>query len=406
MKPKILVLTTTFPRWKNDVDPPFVHELSRRLTSSFEVYVLTPHYPGAKYSERLDNIYVRRFLYFIPQWEKLAGSVGILPTLQRNKFYYLLIPFFLFAQIISSIILVRKIRPDVIHAHWIIPQGVIASILHKLFRVPVIVTAHGADVFSLQGKLVSKCKLIALKSACQVTAVSKALARLIKALDTHLAEPVVLPMGVDASFFSPEKRTRSIKEQYDIKGPFLLFVGRLTEKKGVVFLVDAMVDVVRFFPDAKLLIIGSGERETFLKEHVRRLNLSMTVVFVGGLSNQELPQYYASADIFVGPSIQIDKGDTEGFGLTFVEAAMSGCLVIGTKVGGIEDIVEDNKTGFLVPQRDTAALAQKVIWVVEHLSSLDSVRDNARKRCREKFDWEVVIAKYIALFNGCINMKE
>ncbi|MBM9513271.1 glycosyltransferase [Desulfogranum marinum] len=406
MKPKVLVLTTTFPRWKNDIDPPFVYELSKRLAASFEVHVLTPHYPGAKYKEMLGGISVRRFPYFIAPCEKLAGSVGILPTLQRNKFYYLLIPFFLIAQLIFSVIAVRKIRPDVIHAHWIIPQGVVASILQKIFGVPVIVTAHGADVFGLQGKFFRKLKQAALKSACQITVVSKALACQVKSIDSNLPEPIVLPMGVDASLFSLEHASQSIRKKYTIRGPFLLFVGRLTEKKGVIFLIDAMVEVIRLFPDAKLLIIGSGELAPLLQEHAIHLNLSRHVVFLGGISNHILPQYYASADVFIGPSIQIKKGDTEGFGLTFVEAALSGCLVIGTKVGGVEDIVADGKTGFLVQQRNATALAQKLIWMLEHLADLDDVKEKARERCRERFDWEVVSAKYLALFNECINAEK
>ena len=83
MKPRILVFTSTFPRWQNDTDPPFVYELCKRLTDDFDVHVLTPHYPGAKYEEIFCGVTVRRYRYFLPKFEKLAGSVGILPTLRR-----------------------------------------------------------------------------------------------------------------------------------------------------------------------------------------------------------------------------------------------------------------------------------------------------------------------------------
>ena len=123
MKPKVLVFTSTFPRWKNDTDPPFVFELCKRLTDEFEIHVLTPHYPGAKYEEIFGEITVKRFRYFLPKFEKLAGSVGILPTLRRNKFYLLMLPFFILAGFVSLLTYTRKIKPDLIHAHWIIPQG-------------------------------------------------------------------------------------------------------------------------------------------------------------------------------------------------------------------------------------------------------------------------------------------
>jgi len=88
-KPKLLVLTSTFPRWQDDTDPPFVYELSRRLTKDFSVTILTPHYPGARPHENLDGMEVYRYSYFFEKYEKLAGQTGILPTIRKHKLYLL-----------------------------------------------------------------------------------------------------------------------------------------------------------------------------------------------------------------------------------------------------------------------------------------------------------------------------
>ena len=96
-----LIVTSTFPRWKNDTDPPFVFELAKRLTNDFTVTVLTPNYTGALSYENIEGITVHRFRYFLKNFEKLAGSEGILPTLKRNRLFYLLVPFFILAEFYS-----------------------------------------------------------------------------------------------------------------------------------------------------------------------------------------------------------------------------------------------------------------------------------------------------------------
>lgn len=394
MKPRLLVITSTFPRWKDDTDPPFVYELSRRLTSDFDVVVHTPHYHGSLPHEMMDGMHIHRFRYFSSQFEKLAGGQGIVPKLRRNKLYYLLLPFFLIAQFFSLLLLVYQKKPNIIHAHWLIPQGFLAVFMKWIFGVPVIVTAHGADVFSLRGKILIWIKKIIVNNVDTIVTVSNSLVKTLIEDTKAPIHPEVIPMGVDASLFSPHHRNISIRQQYGIHGPFLLFVGRLTEKKGVQYLIDAMALVRVEIPEAKLLIVGHGELEQKLKKQVEDLGLHEVVLFTGGLVNKELPAYYASADIFIGPSIQTVDGDSEGFGLTFVEAAMSGCLVIGSRVGGIEDIIEDGKNGFLVPPGDSIILADKIINLLNNIEKYKDENKQTRWEIVARFDWNIIAEKY------------
>ncbi len=400
MTPKLLVVTSTFPRWQNDTDPPFVYELSRHLTDTFKVTIHAPYYPGAKTREIMDGMHVHRFRYFIKPFEKLAGTTGILPTLKHNKLYYLIVPFFLLSQGISLLLLVRKMQPDVIHAHWIVPQGFTAVLVKRITGIPVVVTAHGGDVFGLQGLAFNIIKRFTLTRADVVTAVSEALADVLSKLTGLGPEPDCIPMGVNSEIFSPVRVQRKdmMNEKYGLKGPCLLYVGRLTEKKGVRYLIDAMRFVLQAFPLAQLLIVGGGELENDLKNQVAKGGLRQHIQFVGGVPNKELPQYYAAADIFIGPSIVTKQGDTEGFGLTFVEAAMSGCLVIASDTGGIRDIIQDNETGFLVPQKDSEALADKIVYALSHQHEILKIKETARKRCVKKYDWMVVSRRYAELF--------
>lgn len=394
MKPKLLVATSTFPRWPNDTDPPFVYELSRRLTDTFDITVHTPHYPGSLEEEQLAEMRIHRFRYFFSSCERLAGGQGIIPKMRRNKLYFLLLPFFLCSQFCSLLLLVAKLRPDVIHAHWLLPQGFWAVMVKKIFKIPVVITIHGADVFSLRTPVVIKAKKWIVKNTDRIVTVSSSLACVLRTDIQRQQQPDIIPMGVDASLFSPVNRSMSLREQYGIYGTFLLFVGRLTEKKGVRYLIDAMALVVNKYPEAKLLIVGHGELEQNLRDQVKTCGLENVVLFVGGIANTQLPVFYATADIFIGPSVQVKGGDTEGFGLTFVEAIMSGCLVIGTRIGGIEDIIEDRVTGFLVKPNDANMLSEKIIEIVEKNELFQEMKGSGRALMREKFDWTFVAKRY------------
>ncbi|MFA5422402.1 MAG: glycosyltransferase [Phycisphaerae bacterium] len=400
MKKKLLVLTSTFPRWENDAIVPFVYELSKRLTSNFEVYVLMPGYPGAKAFEVIDDIKVYRFRYFFRKFEKLAGGGGILPTLRKNRLYYFVIPFFMAANFFALRKTVKKLQPDVIHAHWIIPQGFIAALMKKLYKVPFLVTAHGGDVFGLPGKCATRAKRFTLKKADKITAVSGALkSEILASIDPNL-EIQVVSMGVDSEHFSPDKKDISLKDKYNMEGPFLLFVGRLAEKKGVRYLIEAMPQIIDELPKTKLLIVGGGVLEENLKKLTDKLGLSHNVIFTGRLPNSELPKYYATADIFIGPSVVAEGGDTEGLGLTFIEAAMSGSVPVATNVGGVSDAVEDGKTGFLVEQKSPSQIAEKIIALLQNKTLIISMAEQARDRAVKQFDWKIVAGKYSSLLKS------
>ena len=403
MKRKLLVFTSTFPRWQNDTDPPFVYELSRRLTDDFEVTVLAPHYPGARRKEIMEGMQVYRFRYFFERFEKLAGSTGILPTLKNNRFYFLLVPFFLAGQLLSLLSLCRKIQPDVIHAHWLIPQGFIASFTNMITNIPVVVTAHGADVFGLLGAFFKIIKSFVVNKASTVTVVSEALARELKDYVIDPSKVKIIPMGVSSERFSPERRNSNLRGKYSLDGPFLLYAGRLTEKKGVKYLIKAMKYVAADIPECRLLIVGSGELEGDLQQQVRELKLSDNIIFLGAVSNEDMPAYYATADIFIGPSIQVASGDTEGFGLTFVEAAMCGCAIIGSDVGGIGDIIQHKGTGLLVRQKDSRAIADAVKFCLQNRATMSKLAVNARQDCIRKYDWQVIVGKYTSLLKEVEN---
>src|SRR5262249_33102175 len=144
------------------------------------------------------------------------------------------------------------------------------------------------------------------------------------------------------------------------QGEMILFVGRLVEKKGVEYLLNAMPSVIRAYPRAVLVIIGEGTQRPELEELARKLGIQPWVRFLGRIPNDELPKYYAAADVFVGPSV-IDKfGDTEGLGIVFLEAAACQVAIIGTSVGGISDVLINEVTGTQIDPSDSDQLAREL----------------------------------------------
>ena len=394
---KILVITSTFPRWANDTSPPFVFELSKRLARDFEVTILAPSYPGALDREERDGLQIYRFRYFWRRFETLAGEKAILPALQSNPLRYLLIPFFLWAELFSALRLVRQLGIEAIHAHWLLPQGLVAALVKMVTGVPFWVTAHGGDIFGLRGRLSLALKRLVLARAAGITVVSRALA--VKVRELEASAPLeIIPMGVDGEVFRPEKRDPGLRERLGIRGPFLLFVGRLSEKKGVRYLLEAMPPVLEKFPEAKLVLIGRGELADSLQALARQLGIAGQVIFLGAVPNNDLPGYFASADIFIGPSVTAGGGDSEGFGLTFVEAGLSGAAVVGSKSGGITDIIDDGETGLMVREKDAADLSAALLKIVADPELGAALAAEARRRFLAKFDWEVIAGRYRDFF--------
>lgn len=387
---RILVLTSTFPRWINDTTPPFVYDLEKRLSNDFEIHILAPHYKGAMKEEMIDGLYIHRFQYFWPEHlQKLCYEGGILSKLRNNKLLYIQVITFVFFELITTIKLCRKYKCYLVHAHWLIPQGVIAYIINKLLKIPYIITCHGSDLHSVGFKVIKK---VILNRAKKITVVSSYLKKEIIQINPDLIlKTEIIPMGVDSKKFSPNKYNETIKKRNNIIGSFLLFVGRLAPEKGIQYLIDAIPLVLKKYPNVKLVIIGGGTLEKELKAQVTKLKIESSVLFLGFIKHSELSAYFATADIFISPSIN------EGLGLTLIEAGMSECSLIGVNSGGIKDIIKNNKMGILLNAPNSKLITKAIIKLIDFPNSLDKKR--IRKELIQKFDNTQVYKKYKNIIN-------
>jgi glycosyltransferase involved in cell wall biosynthesis len=322
--------------------------------------------------------------------------------LKKKPWLWLLVPCFNLSMFWNAARLVSMHSIDVIHAHWIRPQGLVAVLCAKLLRkdLRVVITSHGADIFGL--RFGGKLKRWVLNRARALTVVSAAMEAEVRRLGVRDGLPVrVIPMGIDTFLFHPEKKSESLRTEYSICGPFLLFVGRLTEKKGVKYLLDALPLIVEQHPSAKLLIIGDGEEREDLIRQASALGIAEhNLLFLGPMSNRQLAKFYATADVFVGPSVTTAGGDREGFGLVFAEALASGCTVVASDQPAISDLVLPGKTGLVVRQRDSDEIAQAALCLLGNPTLMNRLRKDGRSYVSQNFEWDRIAKSYSHLLKA------
>ncbi len=401
---KVLVTTTTFPNFlDNDFTPCFVYELSKRLAKKkdLKIIVSTPYLKNSKEYEEKNNLKIYRYKYGFTALRDGA----ILPNIKKNKLLIFQIPFFILFSFLNLVKLIKKEDIDIIHAHWIIPQGFLAVLYKKIFRkknLKIICTVHGGDIFSLRGWLMTKIKKWTLDNTNEITVVSEEVKEELKRTKIKSKHIQIMPMGVDEKVFNPDKYDENIKKRYNITSSFLLFVGRLVEKKGIKYAISAMPAVLKKYPNAKFIIIGEGPLKNNLKKQVEKLNLENNIIFAGGVSNWKLPKYYATADLFLGPSMIAKNGDSEGFGLIFVEALLCKCCVIASDLKAISDIIKNEKTGIQVDVKNTELFADKIIELIDDENKRNKLTENGYEFVKERFTWDISAEKYYKLIDKLI----
>ncbi|XXJ20751.1 glycosyltransferase [Desulfovibrio caledoniensis] len=389
---RILVVASTFPKYENDHTPPFVYELSKRLAESFDVHVLAPYSRGSAPREEKDGMHITRFNFW--PFSNRVTDGAILPSLKKNKWFLFQVPFLLLFELIAIARAIRSLRPDFIHAHWVIPQGVLAVMARFLVRgdCAIVCTAHGSDLNTLhpldgvKGFFVNRCDCF--------TAVSRDLEE--KMLDMGVREDIsraVIPMGADPDRFLSAESKNALREELGLQGTVLLAVGRLCMEKGLEYLFEAMPDLVARHPEINLVIVGTGEIEDDLKALAfDRLGLQSHVSFVGPKPNRELVRYYAAADMLLGPSLN------EGAPVVFTEAMMSGCLTLTSDIKTIDGMIEDGVTGYRFKQKDPASIRDCVERVLANPEEADRVRLQGQEYARSHFSWDVCGEKYKQVF--------
>ena len=425
---KVLVIGSVYPRFQEDAEVPWLRtSIAHLKKAGVEIQVLAPAYKGLK-SHDIDGTHVNRFRYAPASWEILTHEEGAPSKMASKPWLQLLAIPYIINGFFQCIRICRKWRPDVIHAHWPFPHAYIALGAAKLFKIPLVLNFHGAELLLIRKKKWVKPLLkFAIGQAQAVFANSSFTAGKIKAIRNvdvewspygttlderretrderrEAVEGGSLPLAPASASATPSPRGDSPKtpELHAINGKFkILFVGRHIERKGICYLIEA----AKYLPrdQFEIRIVGVGDLTEELKKQAASMPPeSAEIIFTGKLSPKELANEYRTANVFTLPAIVDSKGDTEGLGVVLIEAMELGLPVVASNVGGIPDVVVDGVSGILVPEKSPEALASAFKKLSSDAGLVRDLLAGAQKRIEECFTWDGIIERQVQTYEKCL----
>ncbi|HET6966524.1 MAG TPA: glycosyltransferase family 4 protein [Acidimicrobiales bacterium] len=380
-RPRLLVLASTFPSTADDPTPAFVRDLALVESEAYDTTVLVPAVPGSQAQEQLGPVQVRRFRFFPKRWEDLADGAILENLRTRPSRRFQVVPFMV-AETLAVSRLVRRLKPDVIHAHWLIPQGLAALLAAR--GVPMLVTTLGGDLYGLRDPLSRRVIRAVVGRAQLVTTMNADMRRRLLELGADPDRCRVLPMGA---------RTESVRnvagKQQRVPGR-ILFVGRLVEKKGPTVLLEALRSMS--IGQLDVHVVGDGP----MRAELERGASGLPVRFLGGLGPDRLAEQYGQAAIAVFPSVRAASGDQDGLPVALLEAMAAGCAIVASDLPGLSDAVIDQVSGRLVPSGDPAALAAALSELLSDPALCRRFGQAASERS-EQYSVASVGARYVEL---------
>lgn len=399
---RVLVLASTFPSSAVDEVPAFVRDqviAMARAHPELEFHVLAPHDRRSNTRDRTEHAHFteHRFHYFWPRaGERLAGR-GIMPSLRANPLLYAVIPFLFLGEYAAAKRLARTLRPRLLYAHWFTPQAIVASWVERALRIPFVFTTHASDVSVWKKLPLLGPRIVrrAARRAQAITAVStRSKQKLLQFFDTDedLPEVRIIPMGTDAlneNAVVRERRAAATDAELVI-----LFIGRLVEKKGYEYLVDALELMGAEFGNWRLIVAGDGPLRGEWEQLTRRSEIADHIEFRGYVSGADKAAVFAEADLLVVPSIVTDDGDAEGLPVALLEGLAAGLICVATNESGGDDIITDRENGFLCVQRDATALAAALRAAANLTETEREQMSAAARRLASRFTWTQIAQEH------------
>jgi len=389
---RVLMVTSSYPKYPGDVTAPFIESIARGVAArGHTVDVVLPRHPDLRRAED-EPVSFHPYRYApMDAWARWGYAQSLESDVRIRPGVYLLAPLVALAlrRVVAE--LLRGRRYDVVHAHWLVPNAVLIDDLPRLHGAGLVVSLHGSDVFVAERKRwlrspVRRC----LDRAGAVTACSGDLHRRVLPLGAHPARVRTVPYGVDLERFGPGAAREGMREALGTPPGRLLVlaVGRLVEKKGFRYLIEAAARC----PAIHLAIAGEGD----LGPELGRLASAGggSVHFAGALERREVASALASADVVAVPSVRDAAGNVDGLPNVLLEALASGPAVVASRVAGIPDVVADGENGLLVPPGDAAALAS----ALERLAADPGLRrrlgENARVAASRRLTWSAAARSF------------
>jgi glycosyltransferase involved in cell wall biosynthesis len=397
----ICMLTSSYPKYPGEVTAPFIEEIAAGLAArGHEVHVILPrhrdlHRPAVDRGVHL-HPYAYAPLRALNVWgyaESMAADVEV-----RGR-VYLAALFALPAGLLALRRVARQVGADLVHAHWVLPNGPLGAVVAAGLRVPLVVSLHGSDVYLPERhRWLRGVTAWTFRRAAAITACSGDLARRAIALGAPAERMTVIPYGADRETFYPagaEERAR-VRAEWGLaeNEALVLAVGRLVRKKGFEVLIRAMPQVVTGVGPVRLLIAGQGDLRDELEALARELGVTARVTFPGAVERDRLPALFRACDVLAVPSVHDERGNVDGLPNVVLEGMASGAAIVASDVAGIPQVILPEENGLLVPEKDPEALAGALVRLLRDPALRLRLGQAARRRVEAELNWPAVAARF------------
>jgi len=354
---RLLVVTSTWPLSSTDRRTPFVRDLAVDLVKrGWDIEVVAPHASGAARYEMDNLIGVHRFQYMVPEsLQTLAYGAGGLVNFRSPQRKLQALPFVV-AQTAAIRQALKRFRPHVIHAHWLLPQGFTAALATWRLRIPIVTTIHGSDVFGLRSPVFRLFKKAAANIATAITCNGPATYKAMVELGTPADKVKQIPFAPSFEGAADPSEVASFRARFPKSATIVLFVGRLIPEKGPADFIEAIART----PNLNIhgVICGDGPMLSELQKLAAMRDISNRIAFEGWLRPHEIAVRMAGASALLFPSKTSVDGGVEGQGIVPLEAMRARLPVFAARSGGIPNIVREDETGWLFDEADVAAMSK------------------------------------------------
>jgi len=393
---RILSITHTYPLHPGDATAPFVAAIVEGLAErGHALDVLLPEHPRFRQADT-EKLRFLRYRYLpVRGWAPWGYGAALTGGSQATPGAALALSAVLISLRRHVGKLISTGRYDAVHAHWLVPNGWIVSAPAARAATPLVVSLHGSDMtVAERARPLHPQWRRALGRIGALTAPSDDLRLRAERLGANPATASTIHYGVDTEAFAPRAVDPSVRSRLGAPegGLLIVAVGRLVEKKGFRYLIEAVSRVER----VHLAIVGEGDLRSELERIAMQSAASVTLP--GELDRGGVADAIAAADIFAVPSVVDSSGNVDGLPNTLLEALSSGRPVVASAIAGIPEVVTDGVNGLLVPEKDVAALARALSELRDDVELRARLGSEARGRAVRELGWNVTAEAFEEAF--------
>ena len=408
MRHVVVMVTTSYPRFEGDHVGTFMEPIATHVAArGHDVHIVAPWHPRVARGRVENGVSFHFFKYApVPALNVFGYAAGMRADVAVRGAAWAAAPLALTAGWFKAMRVAQKRGATVMHGHWVVPGGLIASTAQP--RLPLVVSLHGSDVFVAERTAVAgtAARRVFGRSGA-VTACSRDLADRAIALGANPDRMEVVPYGVDAARFKPSTPSERASLRSSVRIPpdarVIVAAGRLVRKKGFEYLIDALSLVGT--SDVHLVMAGEGDLRGELEARAGAGAAANRVHWLGNLTQDAVGAWFAAADIVAVPSVRDESGNVDGLPNTLLEGLATATPIVTTAAGGIGAVVQHDRSAVVVPERDPRALADAIDALLRDDDRRARIGREGRSIVEARFSWAAAAARFEAAYDRALAFK-